>query len=177
MNPVNGFTSEGLPTLILSNMPVQSSVTGLNVTRPQIYFGELTDNDVYVKTKQQEFDYPQGQSNSLTSYQGTGGHPVGWLSAACPAGVGSRRPGQTTLQRRCDRPSRLLMRRNVRERVAELAPFLTFDQDPYIVLGTDGKLSWVMDGFTTSDCYPFSTPLCAGGRLHQLHAQQRQSRG
>ena len=77
MNPVNGFTAEGLPTLMLSNMPVQSTVPGLNVTRPEIYFGELTDTDVYVKTKQQEFDYPQGQTNSLTSYQGTGGIVLG----------------------------------------------------------------------------------------------------
>ena len=77
MNPVNGFTSEGLPTLLLSNMPVQSTVKGLNVTRPEIYFGELTDTDVYVKTRQQEFDFPQGQTNSVTSYQGTGGIDLG----------------------------------------------------------------------------------------------------
>src|SRR5262249_21979721 len=72
MNPVNGFTAEGLPTLILSNMPVQSTVRGLNVTRPEVYFGELTDTDVYVNTRQKEFNYPQGQANSLTSYEGTG---------------------------------------------------------------------------------------------------------
>ena len=77
MNPVNGFTAEGLPTLLLSNMPVQSTVPGLNVTRPEIYFGELTNTDVYVKTRQQEFNYPQGDSNNLTSYQGTGGIELG----------------------------------------------------------------------------------------------------
>ena len=73
MNPVNGFTAEGLPTLILSNMPVQSTVRGLAVTRPEIYFGELTNTDVYVKTRQQEFNYPQGATNNLTSYEGNGG--------------------------------------------------------------------------------------------------------
>ena len=67
MNPVNGFTSEGLPTLLLSNMPVQSTVPGLEVTRPEIYFGELTDTDVYVKTRQKEFNYPQGQANNFTN--------------------------------------------------------------------------------------------------------------
>src|SRR5437870_7103923 len=72
MNPVNGFTPEGLPTLILSNMPVQSTVHGLAVTRPEVYFGGLTNTDVYVKTRQKEFNYPQGQTNSLTSYEGTG---------------------------------------------------------------------------------------------------------
>ena len=72
MNPVNGFTPEGLPTLILSNMPVQSTVPDLKVTRPEIYFGELTNTDVYVKTRQKEFNYPQGESNNLTSYEGNG---------------------------------------------------------------------------------------------------------
>ena len=76
MNPVNGFTPEGLPTLILSNMPVQSTVE-LKVTRPEIYFGELTNTDVYVKTRQQEFNYPQGQSNNLNSYEGNGGIVLG----------------------------------------------------------------------------------------------------
>ena len=74
MNPVNGFTTEGLPTLILSNMPVQSTVRNLTVTRPEIYFGELTNTDVYVKTRQKEFNYPQGESNNLTSYEGNGRH-------------------------------------------------------------------------------------------------------
>src|SRR5258708_2229630 len=77
MNPVNGFTTEGLPTLILSNMPVQSTVRGLTVTRPEVYFGELTNTDVYVNTRQQEFNYPQGQTNSLTSYQGKAGIVLG----------------------------------------------------------------------------------------------------
>src|SRR5437879_13438132 len=77
MNPVNGFTPEGLPTLILSNMPVQSTVRGLAVTRPEVYFGELTNTDVYVKTRQKEFNYPQGETNSVTSYEGDGGIVLG----------------------------------------------------------------------------------------------------
>jgi uncharacterized membrane protein (UPF0182 family) len=73
MNSVNGFTPEGLPNLYLSDMPVQSSVPGLHVARPEIYFGELTNTDVYVKTRQKEFNYPQGQTNSFTSYDGKSG--------------------------------------------------------------------------------------------------------
>src|SRR5512146_2418884 len=80
MNTVNGFTPEGLPTLLLSNMPVQSTVPGLNVTRPEIYFGEMTNTDVYVKTRQQEFNYPEGQTNNLSSYEGTGGVVLGGLA-------------------------------------------------------------------------------------------------
>jgi uncharacterized membrane protein (UPF0182 family) len=157
MNPVNGFTSEGLPTLLLSNMPVQSTVKGLNVTRPEIYFGEMTDNDVYVKTRQQEFDFPQGQTNSVTTYQGTGGIELGGFLRRVLLAFERDDLDKLPFSDDVNPQSRLLMRRNIRERVATLAPFLTFDQDPYIVVGDDGRLSWVMDAFTTSDSYPYST--------------------
>jgi uncharacterized protein len=157
MNPVNGFTPEGLPTLYLSNMPVQSTVPSLNVTRPEIYFGELTNTDVYVKTRQQEFNYPQGQTNNLTSYQGDGGIVVGGLLRRIVLAFDRGDLGKLPFSDDVNAQSRLLMRRNVRDRVLTLAPFLTYDQDPYIVVGDDGRLSWVMDAFTTSDQYPYST--------------------
>ena len=156
MNPVNGFTPEGLPTLLLSNMPVQSTVPGLSVTRPEIYFGEMTDTDVYVKTGQQEFNYPEGQTNNLSSYQGSGGIELGGflrrVMIAFDRGDLTKLPFSDDITPQ----SRLLMRRNIRERVAALAPFLTFDRDPYIVVGADGRLSWIIDGFTSSDTYPYS---------------------
>jgi uncharacterized membrane protein (UPF0182 family) len=165
MNPVNGFTPEGLPTLILSNMPVQSTVKSIVVKRPEIYFGELTDTDVYVKTRQQEFNYPQGQNNSLTSYEGNGGIVLGSffrrLLIAFDRGDLTKLPFSDDV----NPESRLLMRRNVRDRVAALAPFLTFDLDPYIVVGDDGRLSWVMDAFTTSDSYPYSRHYSVGNAL------------
>jgi uncharacterized protein len=157
MNPVNGFTTEGLPTLYLSNMPVQSTVPGLNVTRPEIYFGELTNTDVYVKTRQQEFNYPQGQTNNLTSYQGDSGIAVGGFLRRILLAIDRGDLGKLPFSDDVNAQSRLLMRRNVRERAATLAPFLTYDPDPYIVVGDDGRLSWVMDAFTTSDQYPYSS--------------------
>jgi uncharacterized protein len=157
MNPVNGFTTEGLPTLILSNMPVQSAVKGITVTRPEIYFGELTNTDVYVKTRQQEFNYPQGETNNLTSYQGTGGIPIGGFLRRLLIAFDQDDLAKLPFSDDVNSQSRLLMRRNVRDRVAELAPLLTFDADPYIVVGDDGRLSWMMDGFTTSDSYPYSS--------------------
>ncbi len=154
MTPVNGFTPEGLPTLILSNMPVQSTVPSITVTRPEIYFGELTNTDVYVKTRQKEFNYPQGETNSLTSYEGTGGIVLGGffrrLVIALDRGDLAKLPFSDDVAP----DSRLLMRRNIRDRVATLAPFLTFDEDAYIVIGEDGRLSWMIDGFTTSESYP-----------------------
>ncbi|MFZ3339945.1 MAG: UPF0182 family protein [Terriglobales bacterium] len=157
MNPVNGFTSEGLPTLILSNMPVQSTVKSINVTQPEIYFGELTNTDVYVKTRQQEFNYPQGETNNLTSYQGTGGIPIGGFFRRLIIAFDQDDLAKLPFSDDINSQSRLLMRRNVRDRVTELAPLLTFDADPYIVVGDDGRLSWIMDGFTTSDSYPYSS--------------------
>jgi hypothetical protein len=157
MNPVNGFTSEGLPTLILSNMPVESTVPSLTVNRPEIYFGQLTNTDVYVKTHQQEFNYPQGQSNNLTSYQGTGGIALGgWLRKVL---ISADRGDLWKVPFSDDvtPQSRLLMRRNILDRVQTLAPFLTWDSDPYIVIGDNGRLYWMLDAFTTSDNYPYSS--------------------
>jgi hypothetical protein len=156
MNPVNGFTPEGLPTLMLSNMPVQSTEAELKVTRPEIYFGEMTDTDVYVKTKQQEFNYPEGQTNNLSSYEGSGGIELGGflrrILLAFDRGDLTKLPFSDDVTS----TSRLLMRRNVRTRLATLAPFLTFDRDPYIVVGADGRLKWIVDAYTSSDTYPYS---------------------
>jgi uncharacterized membrane protein (UPF0182 family) len=157
MNPVNGFTAEGLPTLILSNMPVQSTVRSLAVTRPEIYFGELTNSDVYVKTRQQEFNYPQGATNNLTSYEGDGGILLGGFFRRMIIALDQSDLAKLPFSDDVNKDSRLLMRRNIRERVAALAPFLTFDPDAYMVLGDDGRLSWIMDAFTVSDTYPYST--------------------
>jgi uncharacterized membrane protein (UPF0182 family) len=164
MNPVNGFTQEGLPTLMLSNMPVQTTVHDLNVSRPEIYFGELTDTDVYVKTRQQEFNYPQGDTNNLTSYQGSGGIELGGFLRRVLLAFDRGDLAKLPFSDDVNSQSRLLMRRNVRDRAAALAPFLTFEQDPYVVLGENGRLSWIMDAFTTSDNYPYSTHYGLGGR-------------
>jgi uncharacterized protein len=157
MNPVNGFSSEGLPNLLLSNMPVQSTVPGLTVSRPEIYFGELTNTDVYVNTHQQEFDYPQGQSNNFTSYQGDGGIVLGGFLRRLLISIDRGDLGKLPFSDDITAQSRLLMRRTIRERAAALAPFLTLGQDPYLVVGDNGRLSWIMDAYTTSDTYPYST--------------------
>jgi uncharacterized protein len=165
MNYVNGFTPEGLPHLLLRDMPVQSATAALRVTRPEIYFGEMTDTDVYVNTRQQEFNYPEGQTNSVTSYEGSGGIILGGylrrLLIATARGDVAKLPFSDDV----GPESRLLMRRNVRVRAAALAPFLSFDDDPYMVLRADGRLAWMIDAFTVSNRYPYSRP----------YAVQRQS--
>jgi uncharacterized membrane protein (UPF0182 family) len=156
MNPVNGFSTEGLPTLYLSNMPVQSTVPSLKVTRPEIYFGEMTNTDVYVKTGQQEFNYPQGQSNNLSTYEGTGGIVMGGFMRRALLAFDRGDLTKVPFSDDIKADSRLLMRRNVLDRVTALAPFLTFDHDPYIVVGDDGRLSWIIDAYTSSSTYPYS---------------------
>jgi uncharacterized membrane protein (UPF0182 family) len=156
MNFVNGFTPEGLPMLLLKDMPVESTLDEVKVTRPEIYFGEATNTDVYVKTRQQEFNYPQGQSNSLTSYEGNSGIAIGGLFRKLLIAMARGDLAKLPFSDDVTPDSRLLMRRNVSERVATLAPFLTFDDDPYIVVRADGHLAWMVDAYTTSDRYPYS---------------------
>jgi uncharacterized protein len=156
MNPVNGFTPEGLPNLVLSNMPIQSTLPEIMVTRPEIYFGELTNTDVYVKTRQKEFNYPQGDSNNLTSYEGNGGIRLGGLLRRTLIAYDRGDVTKLPFSDDVNSESRLLMRRNLRDRVQELAPFLTLDPDPYVVVGDDGRIYWLMDAFTTSNTYPYA---------------------
>jgi uncharacterized membrane protein (UPF0182 family) len=165
MNPVNGFTPEGLPTLILSNMPVQSTVPNLKITRPEVYFGEMTNTDVYVKTRQKEFNYPQGASNNLTSYEGNGGILLGGFLRRMIIALDQSDLAKLPFSDDVNSDSRLLMRRNIRDRVTTLAPFLTYDPDAYVVLGDDGRLSWIIDAYTSSDSYPYSTHYRLGNDL------------
>jgi len=164
MNPVNGFTAEGLPTLLLSNMPIQSTVPSLSVKRPEIYFGQLTDTDVYVKTHQKEFNYPQGETNNLTSYEGDGGILLGGFLRRVLIAFDRDDLTKLPFSDDIDAQSRLLMRRSIQDRVKALAPFLTFDSDPYIVVGGDGRLSWMLDAFTTADSYPYASHYSLGNK-------------
>ena len=155
MNAVNEFTTEGKPRFILSNMPIESSGE-IKVTRPEIYFGERTNTNVYVKTKQREFDYPQGENNSYTNYEGDGGFAVGSglrrLAIAWKAGDLMKLPFSDDVTAE----SRVLLHRNINDRIKRIAPFLAFDSDPYIVVNEDGRLFWLVDAYTTSHRFPYS---------------------
>jgi uncharacterized protein len=164
MNPVSRFTPEGLPEFVLSNMPVESSRPEIEVKRPEIYFGELTDWPVYAKTHQKEFNYPAGDANNYTTYEGTGGIPMGSflrrLLLAFQVGDVTKVPFSDDITA----DSVLLMRRNIGERVRTLAPFLSYDSDPYLVVGDDGALYWFIDAYTSSDQYPYSRHAVTGNR-------------
>jgi hypothetical protein len=138
-------------------MPIQSTVKGISVNRPEVYFGQLTDTDVYVKTRQKEFNYPQGENNNLTSYEGSGGIAMGGLMRRVLIAFDRGDLSKVPFSDDIGTESRLLMRRTVQDRVNALAPFLTFDSDPYIVVGDDGRLSWVLDAFTSADTFPYAS--------------------
>jgi uncharacterized protein len=163
MNSANGFTPEGLPQFVLSNMPVESKAPEIKVTRPEIYFGEQTDRFVYVKTNQKEFDYPQGNTDTLTTYEGTGGIRIGnrFRRMLIAWGVGdlSKLPFSNDVTSE----SRVLINRNIRQIVNGVAPFLTYDKDPYVVVDKEGRLFWMMDAFTQSAYFPYSTHHDVGG--------------
>jgi uncharacterized membrane protein (UPF0182 family) len=156
MNTANGFTPEGMPRFILSNMPLESTAPEIKVTRPQIYFGQETNTDVYVKTRQKEFDFPQGESNTYTSYDGTGGIRVGGglrrLLLAWAVDDLTKLPFSDDVSA----DSRVMIHRNIKEIVNGIAPFLIYDRDPYIVTGNDGGLYWMIDAFTEASTYPYS---------------------
>jgi uncharacterized membrane protein (UPF0182 family) len=157
MNSAIGFTPEGLPQFVLSNMPVESTSPEIKVTRPEIYFGELTDRYVYVNTNQNEFDFPQGDIDATTTYQGTGGIRIGnrlrRMLLAWAIGDLSKLPFSNDVTSN----SRVLINRNIREVVNGVAPFLTYDKDAYIVVSSEGRLFWMLDAFTESAYFPYST--------------------
>jgi len=164
MNTANGFTPEGLPKFLLSNMPVESTAAETKVTRPEIYFGELTERHVYVNTNQKEFDYPQGDTNATTTYQGTGGIRIGGAlrRALIASAVGdlSKLPFSDDVTS----DSRILIHRKITDIVNGVAPFLTYEKDAYIVVGNDSRLYWMIDGFTQSTSFPYSSHHSFEGR-------------
>jgi uncharacterized membrane protein (UPF0182 family) len=154
MSPVNRVDTEGLPEYFMGQIPVESTRPELKLSRPQIYFGELAADYVFVGTKQDELDYPGPEGNVLTRYSGRGGTRIGgYLSRLAWA----TRLGDANLLLSSDLTAecRVMFRRNIRERVQTIAPWLNWDNDPYIVVH-DGKLVWIMDGYTVTDRYPYS---------------------
>jgi hypothetical protein len=160
LGPVNEVTPEGLPVLFIKDLPPASSVS-LRVTRPELYFGELTDSWVFAHTRQKEFDYPSGDENIYTSYTGTGGVQVGSLlrRLVLAAYFGSLK---VLLSSDITNESRAMYVRNIRERARLALPFLLFDADPYLVVTDSGRLRWILDAYTASSRYPYAQPLGDG---------------
>jgi uncharacterized membrane protein (UPF0182 family) len=158
VGPVNESSPDGLPVLFVKNLPPASSVPSLQVTRPELYYGEMSNNYCFVKTRSQEFDYPRGDQNVYTSYAGPGGIPVlnFWRRLLFAMKFGQK---NILFSSDIQPQSRLMIYRRPLDRVYRLAPFLRLDRDPFIVISQDGSLYWMVDGYTTSSRYPYSDPM------------------
>ncbi|GAG55084.1 unnamed protein product, partial [marine sediment metagenome] len=157
VNPVNKISGEGLPYLLIKDIPPVSSVN-LDITRPEIYYGEITKGYVIVKTKAKEFDYPKGDENVYSTYAGNGGMPVSSLWRRILFSIKFSNM-QILLTTNLTPESRIMINRNIQERVKKVAPFLSYDKDPYMVISKEGKLFWIQDAYTISSNYPYSTPI------------------
>lgn len=163
MSPVNVVTGEGLPEFFIRDIPPET-IPGLKIERPEIYFGQIANSYVMVKTTEQEFDYPSGDENKFTTYKADSGIPMGNYLSRLLWAVRLGDP-YILLNRNVTRETRLLFRRGIRDRIAKLLPFVELDSDPYLILA-DGKLYWMQDAYTTTDRYPYAASF--GGGLNYI---------
>ncbi len=160
LGPVNQITGEGLPVLFVQDLPPASSVS-LQVARPAIYYGELSSDHVFVKTGQPEFDYPSGEGDAYTEYQGAGGVPIHSLVRRLIFSFNFQSL-KMLLSNDITDTSRVLYHREISERAAKALPFLRWDADPYMVIRDDGRLQWILDAYTATNRYPYAQPVGAG---------------
>ncbi len=162
VSPVNEVAEEGFPQFFIKDVPPRTS-TDLVVERPEIYFGEVTNSYVVVNTKQQEFDYPMGDTNVYSTYEGDNGIKINSMSRRLMLSW-FLKDYKMVLSTEVTNDSQVLMYRNVQERIQKVAPYLGYDSDPYIVINQDdGKLYWMLDAYTYSNKYPYSQPFDSRG--------------
>ncbi|MCW5964182.1 MAG: UPF0182 family protein [Bryobacterales bacterium] len=165
MAEANEITSDGQPVFFVQDAPAQVRSKTLKLTRPEIYYGEVVHEPVFVRSGQEEFSYPSGQDNVFSRYEGEGGIPVGNPMMRLAAAV-YHADYNIVLTSLITSETRMMIRRNVSDRVARLANFISWDADPYMVLTDEGRLVWTVDGYTTSDAHPYSKAL----RLNRIGA-------
>jgi uncharacterized protein len=156
LGPVNRMTPEGLPVLYVQDIPPVSERTIFEIDRPEIYYGELTDGYALVKTGQEEFNYPSGETNVYTTYEGKGGVAIGSFFRKILFSL-YLRDFNIAISPLLTSESRFLYHREIKQRMNRVAPFLSLDQNPYMVI-SEGRLFWIQDAYTTSNRFPYSTP-------------------
>lgn len=155
MAEANRITADGLPLLFIQDAPAVVKTGSLKLTRPELYYGEVTHEPVFVHTEQPEFNYPSGADNVFARYEGNGGFPVSSLPMRIAAAVAQADPN-ILLTGYLTPNSRMMIRRNVIDRLRTLAAFITWERDPYLVVTNAGRLVWTVDGYTTSNAHPYS---------------------
>ncbi|MFA6391394.1 MAG: UPF0182 family protein [Patescibacteria group bacterium] len=155
LSPVNEVTKEGLPVLYVKDLPPQSSLAETEIANPEIYFGEMPNDYVIVNTDAKEFNYPSGEDNIYSTYSGDGGIKISSIFDKLLFALRFK-SSKLFLSNDITSESRLMMYRDIDERVRKLLPFLKFDLDPYLVITENGGLEWIYDAYTTSDLYPYA---------------------
>lgn len=170
MASVRDFTQDGLPNLLVKDIPPVSQFPELHVDRPEIYYGQHTTGYVVVRTTEPEFDYPSGEHNVYSNYEGKGGVQLSnfWRKLVYAWKLGGTRLLFSSYP---TDESRVLYDRNIRERVGKIAPFLHFDHDPYVVV-VGGRLKWIVDAYTTSSYYPYSEPYFSGEVIEPVDGER-----
>ncbi len=158
--PVSRISKEGLPEFFVKDIPAVS-LADIRVTRPEIYYGEMSNDYVIVRTKVPEFSYPTATGNINTTYAGKGGVSLDSLLRKILFSARFRTE-KILLSSDITEKSRILYYRTVGDRVKAVAPFLRYDGDPYMVVSDDGRLKWIMDAYTFTDRLPYSKPLQGG---------------
>lgn len=158
---VSKITPDGQPVYLVENMPPEIKTASIKITRPEIYYGEVTHEPVFVHTAQEEFNYPAGNDNVKSRYQGKGGFPISSLPVRLAAAI-SEGDRNILLTNYLTPDSRMMIKRKVNDRLRELAGFLNWDPDPYLVITEAGRLVWMVDGYTTSNAHPYSRKIDVG---------------
>lgn len=161
MSPVADVTAQGLPVLVMGDIPPRSEPGWPELRRPQVYFGELPSSWVVVGTRRPEFDYPSGDENVFARYEGRDGVRLGWWNRLLFAARFAS--PELLLSPEVGPQSRVLMYRNVMERIGKLMPYLRYDRDPYAVVTDDGRLVWMVDAYTLTDRLPYARPVPGWG--------------
>jgi uncharacterized membrane protein (UPF0182 family) len=157
----NRITKDGLPELLVKDAPLVVREGAPKVTRPELYYGEAVHEPVFVRTAQPEFNYPSGNENVHSKYSGAGGIPIDGLLMRFAAAV-AEGDWNILLTSYLTPESRMLIHRKVAARVDKLAEFVVWDGDPYMVVTKEGKMVWMIDGYTVHSMHPYSRSVATG---------------
>lgn len=165
LSRVDQITASGQPDMLIQNIPPESDVPEIQIERPEIYFGEMTDHYILVNTDEKEFDYPDGAGNKYSTYEGKAGIKMNFLNRIMFAV--REQSLKLLVSTNINSDSRIIINRGIVDRVARIMPYLSYEQDPYLVT-VDGKLYWIIDAYTTSSNYPYSEPYAADSTVNYI---------
>lgn len=158
LSRVDKITASGQPDVLIGGIPPKSDVEEIKITQPEVYFGELTNNYILVNTSEEEFDYPDGNSNKYAKYKGDAGIKLGFVNRFMFAV--REQSLKMLVSSNIKGDSKIIINRNIEHRVKQIMPYLEYDSDPYMITD-NGKLYWIIDAYTYTSRYPYSEPYSA----------------